>query len=136
MDDDIKKILHRQKVIFFMLLAIYVFVVLDYASAANPHADSVYFNSATDLIAKTDSVIGICDTVMSDDLKCFISLYYQIHDYYGWEPYNSSLWVSDSNEFIITCRELITITVVEHEEDVWPLAKPGQAVIWWRKVER
>lgn len=158
-------------ILFGGAVTVFILLVIGFipaqASAAESHADSVYFNSATDLIAKTDSVIGVCDTVMSDDLKHFISLYYQIHDHYGWRPYNSSLWVNDSSEFSITCRELVCVTVVEESDitiveqigggylgniehykkvargeappmpiDTVVVGHPGQAVIWWREVER
>lgn len=92
------------------------------------YADTVSFNSPTDLIAKTRAVVGVCDTSRWQDPPA------HGEDY----PYQR-----------ITCRELVGVTVTRERGireikcyDKWgqyshteATMKPGQAIIFYDPVE-
>lgn len=115
-------------ILFGGAVAVFILLVIGFipaqASAAEPHADSVYFNSATDLIAKTNSVVGVCDTSNV------------IQGSWG----NMTIWLID-DELTITCRELVAVAVIKHPEKMKDVKcipcpiTPGQAVIWWRTIK-
>lgn len=143
--------------LYVILATVAAIIVTAVICNAESHADSVYFNSATDLIAKTDSVVGVCDTF---NVQAVTGTVGNIGNF---------TFYRDLEEPIITCRELVSVvrmyppirSIWVPQEVGWNIDKeelrmqklvikifgipgeppryaniiPGQAVIWWREVE-
>jgi hypothetical protein len=126
----------KQKV-FWVVLTVALVVVYSILFSTDANAESVVvsFNDAEQLAAISDSIVGVCDTVS-----------------HTWELVYQNNWSktlrrkSCSPE--ITCRELVSRTVVEHYyhgitrwliangDTIWVDATDrGTAIITWREAK-
>ncbi len=96
------------------------------------YADTVSFDNPTDLIAKTKAVVGVCDTTwdISDTGIAGYSQYYFYADLQ-----DSSSGDRHFIKTIITCRQLVGVTVTEEagwrEKLVSYELCPGEAIIFY-----
>jgi hypothetical protein len=124
---------------FFILLIVGLFPA---EANAEPHAivsfddyelyaDTVSFDILTDLIAKTASVIGVCDTVRTP----FKGTQFHYDDSYSsTKPCSTTHY--EGHNLTITCRELVCVTLVQQRElNHWgQIIRPYRAIIFYRRV--
>lgn len=123
-----------------LLISFLVFLFCDKANAESHTGRMtavVSFNDAEQLAAISDSIVGVCDTVVMT-----ITRMEEGHSAIA----DSFRFVLDTVGTTITCRELVCVTVTKHQgkvryhyshsnSAVIVKSKPGTAIITWKKIK-
>lgn len=98
-----------------LFVIVIVFLILSFSIDANAESAIIPFTSAEDLIARTDSVIAVCDTVWRE----------------------VSRWADGSIAHGIFVHHRTLVGVMKYSDPKWSkrfptkMFRPGEAIVWW-----